>query len=80
MRPAVYKNQNRGSGMSYEVMGYAADADTYCPDCAEEKYPDGLDNEGHEVYPIFADSEWDRAVYCAACGEYIIGEDSEVGG
>jgi hypothetical protein len=77
MRSPIYKNQNSGSGQPFEVMGYAADADTYCPDCAEEKYPDGIDNEGNEVGAIFADSEWDRAAYCAACGEYIIGEDQE---
>ncbi len=72
-----YKNQNRYSGKTYEVLGYTADADTYCPKCAEEIYPTGTDKEGNEVYPIFADNEWGTPIYCAACGEFITGDEDE---
>ncbi len=71
----------------YGVLGYTADADTYCPNCTNKRYGpfprasfDGAtydtegfrDREGNEVYPIFASSEWGCDVYCSDCGEFII--------
>lgn len=64
---------------SYDVIGYTADADTFCPACAREWYgnvdadPAPLDHEGNEVHPIFADSEWDSIPACARCGGVLDG-------
>lgn len=55
-----------------DIVGYTADADTYCVDCARERYPAEIDSEGNDVHPIFASDEWDRAVHCADCGEEIV--------
>lgn len=59
---------------SYDVVGYTADADTYCPPCARNIYGDDRlgaievrDREGNLIGPIFADSEWDYAVTCSNC-------------
>ena len=60
------------------VVGYTADADTYCVDCAKRIYGDDRngaapvhDREGNEVQPIFGDSEWDSQPVCRACGAEI---------
>ena len=42
----------------------AWDGDVYCADCL----PDGVGVEDDGVYPIFADSEWDRYPVCCVCG------------
>lgn len=55
---------------TYDVTGYVADADTFCPRCLPYD-PEGTDSEGSPVHPIFRDSEWDRQPYCAVCGEPI---------
>lgn len=62
----------------FDVVGYTADADTYCPLCASTIYGDGLsiksdttDREGNLVGPIFVDSEWDYIVHCGKCGVAI---------
>lgn len=63
---------------SFDVVGYTADADTYCVDCTKEIYGDDkkgadpkYDHEGNLVHPIFADSETDTPSSCASCGVYI---------
>ena len=60
---------------SYDVLGYTADADTYCEDCARKRYggtdENALDSEGNELGAIFADSEWDRPVHCADCHAHL---------
>jgi hypothetical protein len=44
---------------SFEVVGFTADADTWCPSCAETTYgPDSaspIDSKGDPVRPIFLD-------------------------
>ena len=63
---------------SYDVVGYTADAETYCGDCCTRKYgstKEGtFDNEGNEIGAIFADSEWDCSLPCCTiCGETLEG-------
>lgn len=62
----------------FDVIGYTADADVYCPPCARNIYGDGIsgengikDREGNLVGPVFADSEWDYPVSCGKCLEFI---------
>jgi hypothetical protein len=56
---------------SYEVVGYTADADVYCPSCARECYGSvdtgAVDREGNEVGVIQADSTWDYQPTCTVC-------------
>lgn len=47
---------------SYEIVGWSADADLWCNDCAHRAYgvsPDSAaverDSEGNEVSPVFLD-------------------------
>lgn len=48
------------------VVGFTADADTWCPACLP--YPeDGEDSEGNGIGAIFDESEWDSPVHCTAC-------------
>jgi len=47
----------------YEAVVY--DCEVYCVSCL----PGGVDVEGDDVSPIFADSEWDYYPVCAECGE-----------
>jgi len=66
---------------SFDIIAYSADADIYCPDCAETLYPsceiDDPDNraedgEGNEVHPIFAgDMEFESGIACCECGVEI---------
>jgi hypothetical protein len=57
------------------VVGFTADANLYCPACAERRYgPDSQarrDHEGNGVHAVFSDSEWDCPQHCAACGRFI---------
>lgn len=46
----------------YEAVTY--DGAVYCVECL----PDGVTMNSDEVSPIFADSEWDSAPVCDACG------------
>lgn len=60
-----------------DIVGWTADADTYCTDCAERRYgPDRegrLDNEGNEIQPIFAiDSDGWRGATCRDCEEPLM--------
>ena len=65
---------------SYDVLGYTADADVYCPTCADRRYgpqPEVLtaeewqDDEGNEIGVIFADSEWDSPQHCSDCQVFL---------
>jgi hypothetical protein len=63
---------------SYDIVGYVADANTWCVDCTKEKYGDDklgaepkFDSAHNVVAPIFADSESDTPSSCANCGVYI---------
>ena len=65
----------------FEVVGYTADSDTYCPDCIRETYyiddaAEGngdypVDSEGNSVNPVFADQANAHDV-CARCGEHLL--------
>ena len=56
---------------AWEVIGYTADADIWCPTCAQEAYSplstDTEDHEGNLVHPIFAVEEWDYPPVCNRC-------------
>ena len=62
-----------------DIIGYTADADTYCPSCAIRYYSqsdnvieeDTLDGEGNPVNPIFGDAETDTPIFCTWCHEPI---------
>jgi hypothetical protein len=49
---------------SWSYAGYTYDGDTYCTN----HLPAGVDKDGDDVSPIFADSEWDYYPCCAECG------------
>jgi hypothetical protein len=48
---------------SYNYYAVAYDASIYCVGCL----PDGVGAESEDVYPIFADSEWDHYPVCDVC-------------
>jgi len=57
---------------AWEVIGYTADADIWCPECALEAYGSlgrdtDLDYEGNPIHPIFACDEWDYPPVCNCC-------------
>jgi hypothetical protein len=58
------------------VIGYTADADIWCPACAEEVYgpltEDTEDREGNLIYPIFAVGEWKDTPICNSRREALI--------
>ena len=57
---------------SYEVVGYAADADIWCVECARQ-YPNGRDGEGNEVAPVFAEAVYGCTdLVCAGCGVTVL--------
>lgn len=63
---------------TYDVVGYTADADVYCPLCASTIYGDGIsgengikDHEGNLVAPVFAEAEFDYPVSCGKCHVFI---------
>ena len=59
------------------IVGFTADADTWCVDCAIAHYGDGimkngsvlvLDGEGNEVHPLFStDESGDTPDSCGDC-------------
>jgi hypothetical protein len=62
----------------YDVVGYTADADVYCPLCATTIYGEGIlgengikDHEGNLVAPVFAEAEFDYPASCGKCHEFI---------
>lgn len=54
---------------AWDIIAYTADADIYCPECAERLYPgcEGTadDHEGNEVHPVFASDEIEPPVRAA---------------
>ena len=66
-----------------DVVGYSYNADVWCEECAEKKFPvieqyghladlsETLDDDGDVVYAIFRDTECDHSPVCGGCGEYI---------
>ncbi|MCE5255007.1 MAG: hypothetical protein LLG45_12525 [Actinomycetia bacterium] len=60
---------------AWEVIGYAADADIWCPACAREAYgpltDQSEDHEGNLIHPIFACDEWDYPLVCHCCHEAL---------
>ena len=61
---------------AWEVIGYTADADIWCPQCAWEVYGaltrDTKDHEGNPICSIFACEEWDDAPVCNCCREPLL--------
>ena len=61
---------------AWEIIGYTADADVWCPICAREAYGPLTevteDHEGNPVHPIFAVEEWDYPPVCCRCREPLI--------
>ena len=49
---------------SYDFEAIAYGGECYCVDCL----PNGVSVNDEDVYPIFADSEWDDYPVCAVCG------------
>lgn len=48
---------------SYDYYAVEYDSEIFCVECL----PEGVDADSDEVYPIFADSEWDYAPMCCHC-------------
>ena len=61
---------------AWDIIGYTADADIWCPACAERVYgpltDESEDHEGNPVHPIFAIDEWEYAPTCTSCREALI--------
>lgn len=75
--PKVAAEHSAGYGLkATDVVGYTADADMHCVDCAHRIYGDDKggsepkqDGEGNQVHPIFASDEgWDDE-HCGTCGK-----------
>jgi len=49
---------------SYDYYAVAYDASVYCVKCL----PEGVTVNSEDVYPVFADSEWDYYPVCDVCG------------
>lgn len=61
-----------------DVVGYTADADTYCVPCTHRIYGDDnmganpvYDGEGNEVHPIFGSDEGWEGEVCGSCGRTL---------
>jgi hypothetical protein len=62
---------------SYDYDAVTWYSEVYCTDCLPEK----VKIDDYDVFPIFADSEWDYAPVCCMCGHVhdyvnIIGENT----
>ena len=59
---------------AWEVVGYTADGEAWCPPCAEARYgpahpiPERRDREGNAVHPVFTGDTWEYGPGCSACG------------
>ncbi len=59
---------------AWEVVGYTADGEAWCPACAEARYGpahpihERRDREGNAVHPDFAGDEWEYRPGSGACG------------
>ena len=62
---------------AWEVVGYAADGEAWCPACAEARYGpahpahERRDREGNAVHTVFAGDESTYEPVCSACGAAI---------
>lgn len=61
---------------AWTVIGYTADADYWCEDCAATAYgPDTesrKDSEGNDVHPIFASDDTPADAVCGRCFASIV--------
>ena len=58
------------------ILGYSFNADTFCVECTEQRYPlvyeiECFDNEGNPVHPIFDHNEALSDISCGNCHESI---------
>ena len=59
---------------AWQVVGYTADGEAWCPACAEARYGpahpvhERRDREGNAVHTVFAGDEWTYEPTCGACG------------
>ena len=62
---------------AWEVVGYTADAEAWCPACAVARYGpahpihERRDREVIAMHPVFAGDEWEYRPRCGACGAAI---------
>lgn len=67
---------------SDEIVGYTADADSWCPECAIRAYGDEIavmdvpDREGNSVHPVFA-SDDHADMSCCKCLEMLDGSGED---
>ena len=66
-----------------KIIAFAADADLWCPECAESRYPgcaegDVLDREGNVVTPIFDTSSDVLLEICGGCGAELVPPAAEL--
>lgn len=59
---------------TWDIIGYAYEADVPCTDCAEDRFGvpalwhgTATDREGNEIHPIFASDE-SQDDHCGDCG------------
>jgi len=65
---------------SFDILGWAYDADIHCDDCARERFGSALDDdqnppedsEGNPVHPVFAGDEGSEDEHCGDCGEALM--------
>ena len=63
---------------AWEVVGYTADGEAWCPGCAEARYGpahpihERRDREGNAVHPDFAGDEWEYRPGSGACGASLL--------
>lgn len=63
---------------TYEVVGFAYEADLHCLDCAHKRFPELLDDEnarvidreGNEVWPVFL-GDISESDCCGDCGRVL---------
>ena len=65
------------------IVGYSADADVWCPECAKHTYADqplnesgdlseeAFDHEGNPIHPIFSTDSPEVDECCNKCGELV---------
>jgi len=64
---------------STDVIGYAYNADTWCPSCFNEHAPLDLLKQRDPASPIFADAESDTPMHCCQCHEFLGGQLTDAG-
>ena len=70
---------------TYEVTGYAYDADLHCLECTSKRFNGdaqavdytAIDSEGNEIHPVFlSDDTGEYPILCADCLNRLDGEDN----